>query len=220
MSTEVKICGIRTTPALDATITAGAEYFGLVFYPRSPRNVSLATAAQLAEHARGRIKSVALVVDADDALISAIVNTVNPDMIQLHGRETPERTAAIRAMAARPIIKAISVAAPGDAERADAYADAADLILFDAKPSSADASALPGGNAISFDWRLLAGFKDRMRFMLAGGLTPDNVARAIALTGAAIVDVSSGVESAPGEKQAALISRFIAAAKAPVLEDI
>jgi phosphoribosylanthranilate isomerase len=214
MSTEVKICGVRTEDALDAAIEAGADYFGLVFYPRSPRNVPLEDAARLAERARGRIKSVALVVNADDAAIKAIAETVAPDMFQLHGRETPERTAAIRELVERPVIKAVSVAATGDATHADAYKDAADLILFDAKPPADEAHALPGGNGLNFDWRLLDGLKDRMRFMLAGGLTPENVAEAIALTGAAIVDVSSGVESTPGEKQAELIRRFIAAAKA------
>jgi len=209
LSTEVKICGIRTLPSLEVTIGAGAQYFGLVFYPRSPRNVTLAEAAQLADHARGRIKSVTLVVDADDILIDAIMTTVRPDMIQLHGKETPERTAEIRARTGCPLIKAISVAKIGDAERARDY-NSADLILFDAK--SAQSVALPGGNGVTFDWRLLSGVKGNMQFMLSGGLTPENVAEAIYLTGAGIVDVSSGVESAPGEKQAALIRRFVAAA--------
>lgn len=221
MSTEVKICGIRTPPALEAAIEAGADYFGLVFFPPSPRNISLEDAARLAECARGRIKSVALVVNAEDAEIKAIAETVAPDMFQLHGKETPERTTTIRELVNRPVIKAVSVAAMGDATHAEAYKGAADLILFDAKPPADEAHALPGGNGLNFDWRLLEGLKDRMRFMLAGGLTPNNVAEAIALTGAAIVDVSSGVESAPGEKQAALIRRFIAAAKASaILEDV
>lgn len=218
MVTEVKICGIRTLPALEAAITAGADYFGLVFYPRSPRNVTLAKAAQLAERARGRIKCVALVVDADDALIETIATKVRPDLIQLHGKETPERAAAIRRHAGCPLIKAISVAKPGDADRAKDYKRAADLIVFDAKP--VDADALPGGNGLSFDWRLLAGRSRKMRYMLSGGLNPENVSEAIRLTGAAIVDVSSGVEVAPGKKQAGLIRRFVKAAKAPVLEEV
>jgi phosphoribosylanthranilate isomerase len=211
--TEVKICGIRTLPALEAAIAAGADYFGLVFYPRSPRNVSLAKAAQLVERARGRIKCIALVVDADDALIEAIAARVRPDMIQLHGKETPERAKAIRKLAGCPVIKAVSVAKAGDVERAKAFKRAADLILFDAKPPE-DASALPGGNGVGFDWRLLFGLSRRMRYMLSGGLNPENVGEAIRLTGAAIVDVSSGVETTPGKKQAGLIRRFVAAAKA------
>ncbi|MEJ2117058.1 MAG: phosphoribosylanthranilate isomerase [Alphaproteobacteria bacterium] len=220
MSTEVKICGIRTSSALDAAMDAGADYFGLVFFPRSPRNISLEDAARLAERARGRIKSVALVVNAEDAEIKAIAETVAPDMFQLHGQETLERTAAIRELVKRPVIKAVRVATSGDAAHAEAYKDAADLILFDAKPSADDTHALPGGNGLNFDWRLLEGLHNRMRFMLAGGLTPENVAEAIALTGAAIVDVSSGVESAPGEKQIELIRRFIAVARASVPKDL
>jgi phosphoribosylanthranilate isomerase len=215
---EVKICGIRTLPALEAAIAAGADYFGLVFYARSPRNVSPAKAAQLAERARGRIKCIALVVDADDTLIADIAARVRPDMIQLHGKETPERATAIRKATNCPVIKAISVSKAGDPERAKDYKRAADLILFDAKP--VDANALPGGNGLSFDWRLLDGLSRKMRYMLSGGLNPVNVGEAIRLTGAAIVDVSSGVEVAPGKKQAALIRRFVEAAKAPELEEI
>jgi phosphoribosylanthranilate isomerase len=213
VTTRVKICGIKTEAALAAALAAGADFIGLVLYPPSPRALSLEAAAVLARQARGRAASVALVVDAGDALIDAITADVAPDYLQLHGRESPERAAAIRQRSGRPVIKAISVAGPDDASRACDYRGAADLILFDAKPPREGAGALPGGNGIPFDWRHLEPVRDEHPFMLSGGLTPANVAAAIALTGADIVDVSSGVETAPGEKDAASIHAFIAAAK-------
>ncbi|NJM33852.1 MAG: phosphoribosylanthranilate isomerase [Rhodomicrobium sp.] len=220
MAVEVKICGIKTPEALEAAIAAGASHFGMVFFPRSPRHVTLDEARRLADKARGRILSVALTVEAADEDILAILKAANPDLLQLHGRETPERTAQTRALAGRPVIKAVSIDKDGDAERASIYRDAADHILFDAKPPRNAANALPGGNGLAFDWRLLAPVKGKMPFILSGGLTPDNVAEAIARTGAAMVDVSSGVETAPGEKDAALIRRFVEAARAPALEEI
>lgn len=220
MSIGVKICGLRTHQAIDAAIGAGASHYGLVFYPRSPRNVTLDQAAELANGARGRITSVALVVDAGDDLIDRIAAEVCPDMFQLHGSETPERAMEIRKRTGLPIIKAISVGAPGDTNRARAYDTAADLILFDAKPAKDHAGALPGGNGLAFDWRLLEPVRGKLRFMLSGGLTPDNVADAIRLTGAALVDVSSGVEKSPGEKDPALIRRFTEAARNAVLEEV
>ncbi len=144
----------------------------------------------------------------------------DPDMFQLHGSETPERAAEIRRRTGRPVIKAISVECEGDADRASAYAGAADLILFDAKPPRGMAGALPGGNGLAFDWRLLSPLRGKMRFMLSGGLNAGNVAEAIALTGAAIVDVSSGVETSPGEKDAALIHQFVKASRLAALEEI
>jgi phosphoribosylanthranilate isomerase len=212
----VKICGIRTPADLEAAIEAGASHCGLVFFPPSPRSLTPDEAARLVGQARGRVTLVALTVDADDALLVRIAGHVGADMIQLHGRESPERTASIRALTGRPVIKAISVAADGDAEKADAYAAAADLILFDAKPPRS--ATRPGGNGRSFDWHLLAAVKGRMPFALSGGLTPDNVAEAIAATHPVLVDVSSGVESGPGQKDALLIRRFVAAARTPVLE--
>lgn len=161
---------------------------------------------------------VALTVDADDALLGAIAAQVKPDMIQLHGKESPERVVQVREMTGRRIIKAVSVADMHDVLAANAYRGAADLILFDAKPPQGQAGALPGGNGLSFDWRLLAPLRGRMDFALSGGLTPDNVAEAIAATEPALVDVSSGVETAPGQKDAELIRRFVAAARMPILE--
>jgi len=206
MPTEVKICGLRTQAALDAALAGGADYVGLVFFPPSPRNVAPAAAKALADTARGRAKIVALMVDADDALIDTIMATAAPDLLQLHGEETPERAADIRRRWGKPVMKAIKVETAQDARAALGYREAADLILFDAR-APAD-STRPGGNGAPFDWRTLLGVKDQVPFMLSGGLTPDNVAEAIRATGAAIVDVSSGVESSPGEKDPELIRRF------------
>jgi phosphoribosylanthranilate isomerase len=203
---------LKSLDTLEAAISAGASHFGMVFFARSARNIGLDEAAALARAAQGRIASVALTVDAGDAELADIVRDVAPDMLQLHGRETPERSADIRRRFGLPVIKAIGVAAPGDAEKADAYDAAADLILFDAK---APAGAIPGGNGLAFDWRLLASINRKRRFMLSGGLTPANVAEAITRTGAAMVDVSSGVESAPGIKDIRLIKDFVAAAHGP-----
>jgi len=217
VSIGVKICGIRTPADLETAVSAGASHCGLVFYPPSPRSLPLADAAALVRLGRGRVTMVALTVNADDALLAEIAAEVAPDMIQLHGRETPERTARIREITGRPLIKAVSVAEPGDVAAAEAWRGAADLILFDAKPPLRP-SALPGGNGLSFDWSLLAGVKGRTPFALSGGLTPDNVAEAIAATEPVLVDVSSGVETAPGQKDAELIRRFVAAARMPILE--
>ena len=211
MTTRVKICGLKTDEAVAAALEARADLVGFVFFPKSPRNVSIAQAAPLADFVRGMAASVALVVDADDALLDAIVSGINPDMLQLHGAETPERVAAIRQRFNKPVMKAIAVASAADAERALAYLNAADMILFDAKPPQ-DAP-LPGGNGRAFDWAMLDGVRDKVPFMLSGGLTSSNVADAIRRTGARAVDVSSGVESAPGIKDAALIRAFVRAAK-------
>lgn len=219
MSTGVKICGLRTHQSIDAAVGAGASHFGLVFFPKSPRNIALEEAAGLAEYGRGRILSVALTVDASGDLLDSIARTVRPDMLQLHGKETPERAAQIRRRTGLPVIKAISIGAEGDTAKAAAYGDIADLILFDAKPPR-EPDALPGGNGLPFDWRLLAPVKGKMRFMLSGGLTPENVAEAIRWTGAAFVDVSSGVESAPGVKDPDLIRRFAENAHNAALEEI
>lgn len=211
MSTKVKICGLKTEAALDAALAAGADYVGLVFFPPSPRAVSPKAAKALADRARGRAKIVALMVDPDDALIEAVVAEVAPDLIQLHGHETPERVAEIRARWGTPVMKALPVETAEDVRAASRYRQAANLVLFDAR-APAD-STRPGGNGAPFDWGALLGVEDKATFMLSGGLTPDNVAEAIRLTGAPIVDVSSGVESRPGEKDPALIRRFLRAAK-------
>ena len=196
-----------------AALDCGADYVGLVFFPKSPRHVSLDQAASLAAQARGRAHVVALIVDAPDAEIAAITQKVAPDFFQAHGAESPQRVEAI-ARQFGPVIKAIPVAASTDIAAARDYRAAASMVLFDAKAPENLANALPGGNGVSFDWSLLAADGRPRRFMLSGGLTPENVASAIAMTGAPIVDVSSGVESAPGLKDAVRIRNFIEAARA------
>ena len=206
--TQVKICGLSTAETMQAALDAGAEMVGLNFFPKSPRYVSFEQAAGLANQARGKTKIVALFVDASDGLLKSIVNATRPDFLQAHGSETPERIAEISKLFGVPVIKVIKVKEAADVAQAKAFKDVADLILFDAK---APEELLPGGNGLSFDWNLLKG-KDEM-FMLSGGLTPDNVAEAIRLTRAPIVDVSSGVETLPGKKDIALIRKFIERAK-------
>jgi phosphoribosylanthranilate isomerase len=212
MTVDVKICGLRTEAALQAALSGGADYVGLVFHEASPRNVDLATAGKLADLARGKAKVVALLVDPDDRRLQDVIAAVDPDVIQLHGSETPERVAEVAKRFGRPVLKAVKVASPADVEAALAY-DAADLILFDAKVPEGRPGALPGGNGVAFDWHVLEGVRGKLAYMLAGGLTPVNVGEAIRLTGAKAVDVSSGVESRPGEKDTDLIRRFLHAAK-------
>ena len=208
---RVKICGLRDVAAMQSAVDAGATYVGLVFFPKSPRNVSIAQAALVAKAVPVGVAKVALVVDADDALLDSITAVVPLDVLQLHGSETPERVAAIRARYGLPVMKAVGVAGESDLASLDAYAQVADQILVDAKPpQNAD---LPGGNGLSFDWRLIAGRRWPVPWMLAGGLTPENVAEAIALTGAAQVDVSSGVEASPGIKDPARMSAFCEAVR-------
>lgn len=212
MPTRTKICGLRSSDAMAAALAAGADMVGLVLFPPSPRSVTVAEAASLAALARGHATIVALVVDADDALLERIAAVVRPDMLQLHGSETPERTAAIRALTGLPVMKALKVRTADDAVAALAYVGVADSILFDAAPPKG--ADRPGGHGRTFDWGLLDGVKHRVPFILSGGLTHDNVAAAIRATGATAVDVSSGVETAPGVKDAALIHAFVAAARA------
>jgi phosphoribosylanthranilate isomerase len=217
MTTAVKICGITDEPGLDAALAGGADYVGLVFFSKSPRNLSLPAARALRDRVprTGTTKTVALVVDPTDADLAGIIRTVDPDVIQLHGHESPERVAEIRARFQKPILKAVPVASAADVQAGLAYLESgrlADILLFDAKPDPN--AALPGGNGLAFDWHILEGIKARTAFALAGGLTPDNVSEAIARTGAAIVDVSSGVESTPGRKDPELIRRFLQAVKA------
>ena len=209
-STRVKICGLRDVAMMQAAVDAGASYVGLVFFPKSPRNVSITQAAEVARAVPAGIAKVALVVDADDALLDAMTDAVPLDILQLHGHETPERVTHIRARYGLPVMKAVGIADASDLAALDVYAQVADQILVDAKPPrNAD---LPGGNGLAFDWRLIAGRRWPVPWVLAGGLTPQNVAEATSLTGATQVDVSSGVESAPGVKDAGLISAFCTAA--------
>ena len=211
MSLIVKICGLKTPETLEAAITAGADWVGFVFFAKSPRNVSLDEAKALGKIVGSRAKKVALSVDADDAALADIEKALKPDFHQLHGHETPARVAAIRAKFGRPVIKAIGIAEAADLETARAYETAADWLLLDAKPPKN--AALPGGNGLTFDWQLLAGLDLEKPFMVSGGLDPSNVGEAIAISHPAGVDVSSGVETAPGVKDPAKIRAFIEAAR-------
>ncbi len=194
-------------------VDAGATHIGFMFYERSPRNVTVPLAADLRALVPDEVQAVAIMVNPDDALVNEVAQSVKPDLLQLHGQETPERVAEIKDLTGLPVMKVISVADAADVASASNYEKAADLLLFDAKPPKSMANALPGGNAVSFDWDLIANAKPQLPWMLSGGLTPDNVADAIAQTGARMVDVSSGVEEAPGQKNEALIRAFVKAAQ-------
>ncbi len=207
----VKICGLRTAADVEAVARAGAAYAGFVFFPKSPRHLTLEAARALALSAPEGLCKVALVVDADDAALDALVEVVPLDMLQLHGYETPARVTEVKARYGLPVMKAMGVADEGDLAGLMDMSLAADQLLIDAKPPKG--ADLPGGNGLAFDWRLLVGRKWLRPWMLAGGLTPDNVAEAVRLTGARQVDVSSGVEAAPGVKDAVKIAAFVEAAQ-------
>ncbi len=206
--TQVKICGLSTNATMDAALDADADLVGLMFFPKSPRNVSLRQAAELVERARGRASTVTVTVNADDALLMSIAENVQPDFIQAHGDESPERIAAMAGMTGISVYKVLKVRSLEHVAKAAAYT-ASRFMMFDAMPP--EGAVLPGGNGLAFDWTIL---KDVPKpFMLAGGLNLGNVAEAIRVTGASMVDVSSGVESAPGIKDVALIRKFIEQAK-------
>jgi phosphoribosylanthranilate isomerase len=211
MTVSVKICGITTPQAAEAVLAAGADFGGLVFFPRSPRHISLDQARTLARIMRGRLKVVTLMVDPTDAEVSEVITAVNPDLVQLHGKETPARVAAIASLVRRPLIKAIAVADSADAAAAATYEEVADYYLFDAKADSA--ATRPGGLGAAFDWQLLSGRSFKRPWGVAGGLSPDNVARAIRIAGPAFVDTSSGVEDAPGQKSRDKVVAFVQAAR-------
>lgn len=204
-----KICGLTDPADIPAAILAGAAYLGFVSFPRSPRHLDLDAIVQMAAQVPAGIVNVALTVDADNALLDALTARAAIDMLQLHGSESPARVADVRARTGLPVMKALGVATAGDLDAIARYARVADQILVDAKPASA--GDLPGGNGLAFDWRLVAGRHWPVPWMLAGGLTPDNVVEAVRVTGARQVDVSSGVESAPGVKDAGRIAALGAA---------
>ena len=208
----VKICGLKTPEALDAALEAGADMVGFVFFAPSPRNVGWQAARALGARVKGRAAKVALSVEADDATLVAVVEALKPDMLQLHGQETPERVRAVKARFGLPVMKAIAVETRRDLLVCPAYAAVADRLLFDAHP--ARAASRPGGLGRRFDWRLLENLDPGVAFMLSGGLDAGNVAEALRITRVAGVDVSSGVERAPGEKDADMIAVFIRAARA------
>jgi phosphoribosylanthranilate isomerase len=213
MAVLAKICGLKTRETVAAAVEGGAALVGFNFYGRSPRCVDPAAAARLAAQVPPSVRKVGLLVDDEDARIAAVLAACALDLLQLHGRETPERVAEIRARFAKPVIKVISVSDAADLDRAAAYEDVADYLMFDAKPPKSMANALPGGNAVSFDWTLLSNRRFRKPWLLAGGLTPDNLVEAVRISGAPMVDVSSGVEDRPGEKNVSKIKDFLDAAK-------
>ncbi|WP_420564306.1 phosphoribosylanthranilate isomerase [Thalassobaculum sp.] len=213
----VKICGLNTLTVVDAAVDAGADMIGFMFYPRSRRAVTPDLAQALGEEVRG-VTRVAIVVDATDAEIDAITATGVIDMIQVHGKEDPARVSELKTRTGLPVMKALRVATREDIQEAAAFVGVADHLLFDAKAPKDMKGALPGGNGLTFDWTLLDGLKIDMPWMLSGGLTADNVAEAIRLTGAPGVDTSSGVEDKPGVKSPERIRAFVAAAKQTHLE--
>jgi phosphoribosylanthranilate isomerase len=207
---DVKICGINDARALDAALDGGARFVGFVVYPKSPRHVGRDKLAMLAERARGQAEIVVVTVDANDEALQAIHDYAQPDWLQLHGAEAPGQVANARRYAGNGVIKALGVARSEDLAQAGAYERVADMLMFDAKPPP---GGLPGGNALAFDWAILAGRRFERPWLLSGGLTPGNVAEAISASGAGLVDVSSGVETAPGLKDPSLIAQFLAAAR-------
>jgi phosphoribosylanthranilate isomerase len=217
MSVQVKICGVNSLEAADAVGRAGADFAGFVFFPKSPRHLRPDQARALAARLKGGPRIVALFVDADDATIAEAVAAASPDLVQLHGNETPARAAEIAARFGRPIIKALQVAEPEDLARAYAYETAVEYFMFDAK--APEAATRPGGHGIAFDWQILSSSSFRRPWFLAGGLNADNVGRAVRASGAQLVDCSSGVEDAPGVKSPEKIGHFVKAARnAPYTE--
>ena len=211
MALAIKICGLTTPDALDVALTAGADFVGFVFFPPSPRNLGLEAARTLGAQVQGRAGKVALTVDANDDTIAAVVAALQPDMLQLHGKETPDRVVAVRTRFGLPVMKALPIATRADLASIRVYSDVVDRLLFDARPPAE--ATRPGGLGVSFDWTLLRDIKPGVPWMLSGGIDAGNVAEAIALTGAPGVDVSSGVERAPGEKDVGKIRAFIRAAR-------
>lgn len=207
---RVKICGLRSRAEVEAAVGAGASYVGFVFFPPSPRHLTLADARWVVPAVPDGVARVALTVDASDADLAALLDAVPIDLLQLHGQETPQRVAEVRERFARPVMKAVGIAGEADLAAIATYSSVADQLLVDARPPR-DAS-VPGGNGIAFDWRLIRGRRWKRPWMLAGGLTPENVAEAVRLTGAEQVDVSSGVESRPGYKDPALVAQFVRSA--------
>ena len=211
MSLLVKICGLSTPDTLDVALEAGADAVGFVFFPPSPRNISFKTARALASRVQGRARKVALTVDAEDALLESIIESLKPDMLQLHGQETPQRVATIRESFALPVMKVLPIEKKSDLAEVSNYTGVTDRLLFDARPPRE--ATRPGGLGRPFDWHLLEILDPSIPFMLSGGLHPGNVADALRITQAGGVDVSSGVESAPGVKDPEKIRAFIRAAR-------
>lgn len=212
MPLDIKICGLKTPETIAAALDGGASHIGFIFFAKSPRYVEPELAGRLREAARGRAQAVAVAVDADDAVLDRIVSETKPDLLQLHGKETPERVAEVKARYGLSVMKALSVSAAADLDQIAPYLGIADRFLFDAKPPKG--SELPGGNGVSFDWRLLQRLDGSADYMLSGGLSAQNIGEALALADPPGIDISSGVESAPGVKDISLIDAFFRAVRA------
>lgn len=212
MKPDIKICGLKTPEAVERAVARGATHIGFIFFPKSPRNIEPEVAAELADLVRDKVKIVAVTVDAGDEELDDIVQMLHPDILQLHGRESVDRILHLKALYGLPVMKVFSVRDPADLDRVDAYVDVADRFLFDAKaPAGSD---LPGGNGVSFDWSAMASLDEGVDYMLSGGLNKENVGLALASTRASGIDVSSGVESAPGVKDTGMIDAFFDAVAA------
>ncbi len=211
MKPDIKICGLKTPEAVKRAVDRGATHIGFIFFPKSPRNIEPDIAGKLADPVRGQVKVVAVTVDADNDELDEIVDLLKPDVLQLHGSETPERVLTVKAIYGLPVIKAFAIREAEDLEKIDPYIGIVDRFLFDAKPPKG--SDLPGGNGVSFDWTLMQSLDEGVNYMLSGGLNKDNIAEAMLISGAPGIDVSSGVESAPGVKDLAMIDAFFDAVR-------
>ena len=212
MALDIKICGLKTDQAMAAALAGGASHVGFIFFARSPRYVEPAEAGRLREMARGKAQAVAVTVDADNAFLDEIVAKMQPDMLQLHGSETPDRVAELKARYGLPVMKVFSVSEAADLKQMEPFLGIADRVMFDAKPPKG--SQLPGGNGVAFDWHILAGLDAGVDYMLSGGLNAANIGDALRLANPPGIDVSSGVESAPGVKDPALIEQCFRAVRA------
>ncbi|MBX9456989.1 MAG: phosphoribosylanthranilate isomerase [Rhizobium sp.] len=212
MKLDIKICGLKTPEAVDHAVALGATHIGFIFFSKSPRHIEPADAGRLADRVRGRAKIVSVSVDADNDDLDELMAMIRPDILQLHGRESPDRVLTVKAVTGLPVWKALAISDADDLERIDAYDGIANRFLFDAKrPKN---SELPGGNGVSFDWTLLAGLSERVDYMLSGGLTRDNVGEALRIARPTGIDLSSGVESSPGVKDLKMMDEFFAAVRA------
>lgn len=212
MRLDIKICGLKTPDAVDHAVALGATHVGFIFFGKSPRHIEPADAGQLADRVRGRAKIVSVSVDADNDELDEIMAMIRPDILQLHGRESPDRVLTVKAVTGLPVWKALSISEAGDLERIDDYDGIANRFLFDAKrPKN---SELPGGNGVSFDWTLLKGLSERVDYMLSGGLDKDNVGEALRIAKPTGIDLSSGVESSPGVKSLDMMDEFFSAVRA------
>lgn len=212
MKLDIKICGLKTPEAIDHAVALGATHVGFIFFGKSPRHIEPADAGVLADRVRGRAKIVSVSVDADDDELDEIMAMIRPDILQLHGRETPDRVLTIKAVTGLPVWKALSISEASDLDRIDAYDGIVNRFLFDAKAPKG--SELPGGNGVTFDWTLLKGLSERVDYMLSGGLNKDNIGEALRIARPTGIDTSSGVESSPGVKDLKIMDEFFAAVRA------